>query len=177
MRVWAIAWDVFRRAQPRVGRGGWRAVDFVVCYGLGGFLMRPFFAYRQKSLFIMRPFFAFRTKKTFHTGVRTGCHYLISLSVCLSVSVSVCVTLVVLTDCKSCTRPISKNPGSMESDEYGQRVGRVSSHAVSRWSRSPGRICGVFWVRRDFVFFSFFFLQTHPACCKYEAALPHLPLY
>ena len=67
----------------------------------------------------MRPFFAFRTKKTFHTGVRTGCHYLISLSVCLSVSVSVCVTLVVLTDCKSCTRPISKNPGSMEAGEYG----------------------------------------------------------
>ena len=29
-----------------------------------------------------------------------------------------------------------------------------------------------------FVFrFSCFFLRTHTACCKYEAALPHLPLY
>ena len=28
------------------------------------------------------------------------------------------------------------------------------------------------------VFFRFlFFLRTHTACCKYEAALPHLPLY
>ena len=25
--------------------------------------------------------------------------------------------------------------------------------------------------------FSFFFLRTHTACCKYKAALPHLPLY
>ena len=36
---------------------------------------------------------------------------------------------------------------------------------------------GEFWVRRDFVFFSFFFLRTHTAYCKYEAGLPHLPLY
>ena len=30
-----------------------------------------------------------------------------------------------------------------------------------------------------FVFFFsiFFFLRTHTACCKYEAVLPHLPLY
>ena len=26
-------------------------------------------------------------------------------------------------------------------------------------------------------FFSFYFLRTHTACCKYEAALPNLPLY
>ena len=39
MRVWATAWDIFRRAQPRVGRGGRTAVDFVVCFELGGFLM------------------------------------------------------------------------------------------------------------------------------------------
>ena len=47
------------------------------------------------------------------TWVRTGCHYLISLSVC------VCVTFVVFTDCESCTRPISTNPVSMEAGEYG----------------------------------------------------------
>ena len=34
-------------------------------------------------------------------------------------SVSVCVTFVVFTDCESCTRPISTNPGSMEAGEYG----------------------------------------------------------
>ena len=39
------------------------------------------------------------------------------MSVC--VSVSVCVTFVVVTDCESCTRPISTNPGSMEAGEYG----------------------------------------------------------
>ena len=29
-----------------------------------------------------------------------------------------CVTFVVFTDCESCTRPISTNPGSMEAGEY-----------------------------------------------------------
>ena len=28
-----------------------------------------------------------------------------------------------------------------------------------------------------FVFFDFFFRLTHTACSKYEAPLPHLPLY
>ena len=41
-----------------------------------------FLPFGQKSLFIMRPFFAFRQQKPLHTGVRTVCHYLISLSVC-----------------------------------------------------------------------------------------------
>ena len=49
------------------------------------------------------------------TGVRTGCHYLI----CLSVSVSVCVTFVVFTDYESCTRPVSTNPGSMDRESMG----------------------------------------------------------
>ena len=48
-----------------------------------------------------------------NTGVRTEYHYLISLSVRLSVYI-LCVTFVVFTDCESCTRPISTNPGSME---------------------------------------------------------------
>ena len=38
-------------------------------------------------------------------------------------SVSVCVTFVVFTDCESCTRPISTNPGSMEAGGYGQTHG------------------------------------------------------
>ena len=36
------------------------------------------------------------------------------------------------------------------------------------------------WGGADFLvfFFPFFFaFQTHTACCKYEALLPHLPLY
>ena len=50
----------------------------------------------------------------------------------------------------------------------GERVGRVSSDAVSRWSRSPG-CCGfrgVFWVGWIFscyFFFVFFFEHTRPA--------------
>ena len=64
----------------------------------------------------------------------------------------------------------------------GKRVGRVSSHVVSRWSTSPG-CCGfrgVFWVRRIFSFFFkriFVLLRTHTACCKYEAGFSRLPLY
>ena len=37
MRVWATAWDVFRRAPSRVGRGRRAAVDLVVCFRWGGF--------------------------------------------------------------------------------------------------------------------------------------------
>ena len=46
---------------------------------------------------------------------------LFNQSVCLPVcvSISVCVTFVVLTNCESCNRPISKHPGSMEAGEYG----------------------------------------------------------
>ena len=36
-RVWANAWDVFGRAPSRVGRDRRAAVDFVVCFGWGGF--------------------------------------------------------------------------------------------------------------------------------------------
>ena len=78
--------------------------------------------------------------------------------------------------------PISINPGSMEAGEYGLTRGtcfaahRLEVVAVAGllW------ISYVFWVGRIFsCFFSdfFFFLRTHTACCKYEAALPHFPLY
>ena len=49
------------------------------------------------------------------TGVRTGCHYLIS--------VSLCVIFVVFTDCESCTRAISTNSGSMETGKCGRTRG------------------------------------------------------
>ena len=50
------------------------------------------------------------------TGVRTGCHYLISLYL-------VCCNIRVFYWCESCTRPISTNPGSFEAGEHGLTLG------------------------------------------------------
>ena len=83
--------------------------------------MRSFSTNRQKSFFITRPCFAYKAKKPLHTGVRTGCHYLIRLPVCLFLCVF--VTFLVFTDCESCMRPISTNPRSMEAGEYGPTRG------------------------------------------------------
>ena len=83
------------------------------------------------------------------------------------------------TDCESCTRPISTNPGSMEAGEYGLTRGTCSWHAISRWSRSPG-CCGfrgVFWMRRGFFvffFFFFFFERTLPAVSMRSPCLIYL---
>ena len=60
VRVWATAWDVFRRAQPRDGRGRRADVDFVVCFGWGGFFFRVFFPIfflfeRTRPVASMRP--------------------------------------------------------------------------------------------------------------------------
>ena len=81
MRVWAEAWDVFRRAPSRVGRGGRAAVDFVVCFGLGGFLSDFFsFLMRQgRENEATEAVFYLQAKKPLHIGVRTGCHYLVCL--------------------------------------------------------------------------------------------------
>ena len=88
--MWANAWDVFPRMRPRVGRGRQAAVDFVVCFGCGGFFrffLKEFLFYfeRTQPAASMRP--AFLVYLSTSTGVRTGCHYLISLSVRLSVYV------------------------------------------------------------------------------------------
>ena len=111
-------------------------------------------------------------KKPLHTGVRTGCHYLITLS-----SVSVRVKFVVFTDRESCTRPISTNPGSMEAGEYELTRGTCFLACRLDWTRSPG-CCGfrgVFWVGQIFFpcfFFRFFFSfeRTRPAA----STRPHL---
>ena len=88
VRVWATVWDVFRRAPSRVGRGVLAAVDFVVCFGWGGFFF--VFCFRHlascTSLLVMRPFLPLG-KKYLQTGVRTGRHFLISLSVCVCMCV------------------------------------------------------------------------------------------
>ena len=82
------------------------------------------------------------------------------------------------TDCESCTRPISTNQGSMEAGEYGLTCG---TRFVARCLEVVA-VAGLMWV--SWCVFSgagffcvFFFLRTHTACCKYEATLPHLPLY
>ena len=72
--------------------------------------------------------FCLPTNKPLLTVVRTGCHYLVRVSVC----VRVCVTFAVFTDCESCARPIPTNSGSMESGECGRTRGTCSSHTVSR---------------------------------------------
>ena len=124
---------------------------------------RQFFSYGQKSLFIMRPFFAFRQKASSYRGA-----FRVLLLVCLSVCV--CVTLVVVTDYKSCTRPISTNPGSMEAGEYGLTRGTCF---VARCLEVVA-VAGLMWVSWcvfggvDFFvfFFDFFSLRTHAACCR-----------
>ena len=96
--------------------------------------------------------------------------------------VRVCdIEFVFFTDCDSYTRPIFTNPGSMEAGEYGL-TWDVFHRAPSRGGR--GRrvavdfvVCFGWGVLFQFFFQYIFFLRTHTACCKYEAALPHLPLY
>ena len=97
--------------------------------------------------------------------VHTGLHYFICLSVCLVYCVS--VIFGGFADCVSRRGRFQQTRYPWKMASMGERVGRVSSHAVSRWSRSPG-CCGfrgVLWVRRDFVFiFRFvFFERTRPA--------------
>ena len=125
--------------------------------------------------------FAFRQKSLFISGCVQGAIIkIVCLSVRLSVSDSVCVTLVVFTDCQSCTRPISTNPGSMEAVEYGLTRGTCFVTCRLEVVAVAGLLC-ISWCVLDaagfFRVFLLFFLRTHTACCKYEAALLHSPLY
>ena len=60
-RLWTNAWDGFRRAPSRVGRGRLAAVDFVACFGLGGifscffFFRILFFVERTRPAASMKP--------------------------------------------------------------------------------------------------------------------------
>ena len=74
-------------------------------------------------------------------------------------SVSVCVTFVVFTECESCTRPISTNPGSMEAGEYGlTREARFVAICVELVA-----VAGLMWVSWCVFggagFFRFFFFD------------------
>ena len=67
----------------------------------------------------------------------------------------------------------------------------AGEHALTREARFVAvclevvAVAGLMWVSwcvfGEAGFFSFFlfvfFLRTHTACCKYEAILPHIPLY
>ena len=100
----------------------------------------------------------------------------------VSVSVSVCVTFVVFTDCKSCTRPISKNPGSMEAGEYGlTRVTcflacRFELDAVSVWLWISWCVLGggAGFFRFSFSDFFFLFERTRPAASMRPPCLIYL---
>ena len=122
----------------------------------------------------MRPFFAFRQKSLFIPGSVQGA--IIEL-----VCVSVCVSLVVFANCEICTRPISTNPGSMEAGQHG--LTRVTCFLAFRLELDA--VAWLLWLSwcvlggADFsLFFVFrFFLRTHTVCCKCEVILPHSTLY
>ena len=79
-----------------------------------------------------------------------------------------CVTFVAFTDCKSCTRPTSTNPGSIEAEEYRLKRGtcffarRLEVVAVAGLLRLLLSLLGeiVFFVFSFFLLF--FFERTRP---------------
>ena len=123
----------------------------------------------------MRPFCAYRQKNYFMPGcLQSAIIQLFCLSVC------VCATFSELIDCENCTRPISTNPGSMEAGEYWLTRGTCFIARRLEVIAVAGLLCMSWCVLgaagfRVFVFV--FFLRTHPACPKYEAAMLHLPPY
>ena len=75
-----------------------------------------------------------------------------------------CVTFVVFTNCESCTRPISTNPGSMEAGEYGLTHGTCF---VARRLEVVA-VAGLLWISSGvlgganfFVFFLRFFFASN----------------
>ena len=81
-------------------------------------------------------------------------------------------------------RPLSTNSRFMEEEcEYGLPSGtcftarRLEVVAVAGLLWIYFVVVSFFSVWWDFVFFSFSLLRTHTAYCKYEATLPHVPLY
>ena len=109
--------------------------------------------------------------------MRTGCQYLISLSVCPSVCLCVCATFVVFTDRESCTKPISTNPGSRAAGEHGLTLGTCFT---ARHLKLVA-VAGLLWVswcvlgaagfRVVVVFQFFFFERTRPAASMRPSCL------
>ena len=67
-----------------------------------------------------------------------------------------CVTFVVFTDCESCTRPISTNPGSMEAGEYGPTRGTCFAAHRLELVAVTGRLWISWCVSGGAIFFRFF---------------------
>ena len=93
--------------------------------------------------------------------------------VCLSVCL--CVTFVVFnTDCESCTRPISTNPGSMEAGEY--ELTRKTCFAACRLEVIA--VAGLQWISwcvEGAAGFRFFFFERKQPASSMRPPLPHLP--
>ena len=85
-----------------------------------------------------------------------------------------------LTDCESCTRPISTKLGSMEASEYELTRGRCFLARRLEFVAVAGLML-ISWFALGAAGFRdripFVFLPKHTACCTYEAALPRSPLY
>ena len=86
-RVWANAWDVFRRMLSRVGRGRRAAVDFVACFGWGGFFRVSF------------SFFLFFERKRPTASMRPPCLIYLSTSTSISASCAVVRTRISTRKC------------------------------------------------------------------------------
>ena len=119
--------------------------------------------------------FCLQAKKPLHTAVRTGCHYLISLSVS---ACCVCVIFVVFTDRENYEADFHKL-GIYGSSRVWANAWVVFRRTPSRGGR--GRRAGAGFVVcfgcGGISFFSRFLVRTHTTCCKYKPPLPHLPLY
>ena len=178
-QVWSNAWNVFRRAPSRGCRGRRAAVDFVVCFGWGGFfrVFFPgfFFFERTRPGANMRPpcliylstrnearprersdrgrFLPIGKKASYYRGA-----YRVPL---FSLCVCQCVTFVVFTDCESCTKPISTNPGSMEAGE--RRLTRGTCFITCRLEVVA--VAGLMWISRcvflGAIFFSVLSIRLH----------------
>ena len=68
------------------------------------------------------------------------------------------VEFVVFTDCESCTRPISTNPGSMEAREYGLTRGTCFLACRLELDAVAG-LLWISWCVLGGADFSFFFLR------------------
>ena len=95
----------------------------------------------------------------------------IILLVCLCVCQCVC-NIRRFTDCESCTRPISTNPGSVEAGEYGLTRGACCVARSLELVAVSGLLCTLWCFLGGAGFFSLFLfhLRTQTAYCTYEAA-------
>ena len=74
-----------------------------------------------------------------------------------------CVTFVVFTDCESCTRPISTNPGSKEAGECGRTLGTCFITCRLEAVVVAGRLWLSWCAFGGADFFAFFFFKQKTA--------------